>query len=121
MPRANDEVAELLQEYSDLISISGGDAHKARAYEKAARSVGGYHADLDTLDEKGLTSIPNVGKSIAVKIQEYFQTGVIQALEDLRAAIPDGVRALLGIPTLGPKKAMKLHEELAVSSLEDLL
>jgi DNA polymerase (family X) len=121
MPRSNDEIAELLQEYSDLISISGGDPHKARAYEKAARSVGGFHADLDTLDERGLNSIPNVGKSIAVKIQEYFQTGAIQALEDLRAAIPDGVRALLGIPTLGPKKAMKLHEELEISSLDELL
>jgi DNA polymerase (family X) len=121
MPRSNDEVAELLQEYSDLISISGGDPFKARAYEKAARSVGGYHADLDTLDESGLNSIPNVGKSIAVKIQEFFETGVIQALEDLRASIPDGVRALLGIPTLGPKKAMKLHEELEISSLDELL
>jgi DNA polymerase (family X) len=121
MPRSNDEIAELLQEYSDLISISGDDPHKARAYEKAARSVGGFHADLDTLDERGLNSIPNVGKSIAVKIQEYFQTGAIQALEDLRAAIPDGVRALLGIPTLGPKKAMKLHEELEISSLDELL
>lgn len=121
MPRVNDEVAELLQEYSDLISISGGDPHKARAYEKAARSVGGYHADLSGLDDKDLNRIPNVGKSIAVKLREYLDTGTIESVEDLRAEIPDGVRALMSIPSLGPKKALKVYEELEVASVEELL
>jgi DNA polymerase (family X) len=119
--RLNDEVEELLYEYSDLISISGGDPFKARAYEKAARSVGGYHRDLAALDEKALGKIPNVGKAIAEKIQEYRSTGMIAAVEDLRARIPDGVRSLLAIPTLGPKKAMRLHEELRVASVDELL
>jgi DNA polymerase (family 10) len=121
MPRANDEVAELLQEYSDLVSISGGDAFKARAYEKAARSVGGYHGDVRSLDERALGKIPNVGASIAEKIREYLQTGSMAALERLRGQIPDGVRSLMAIPTLGPKKAMKLYEELHVASPEELL
>ncbi|MGH2739138.1 MAG: DNA polymerase/3'-5' exonuclease PolX [Actinomycetota bacterium] len=121
MARPNDEVAELLEEYSDLISITAGDAFKARAYEKAARSVGGYHADISTLDLKGVLEIANVGKSIAEKILEYFETGAIQALEDLRADVPAGVRALLGIPTLGPKKAFRLHDELGVTTPEELL
>jgi DNA polymerase (family X) len=119
--RLNDEVEELLYEYSDLISISGGDPFKSRAYEKAARSVGGYHRDLAALDEKALGKIPNVGKAIAEKIQEYRSTGMIAAVEDLRARIPDGVRSLLAIPSLGPKKAMRLHEELRVASVEELL
>ncbi len=121
MPRVNNDVAEALQEYSDLISISGGDPHKARAYEKAARSVGGYHADLSGLDDSGLNKIPNVGKSIAVKIREYLDSGTIGSLEDLRAEIPDGVRALMSIPSLGPKKALKVYEELEVASVEELL
>jgi DNA polymerase (family 10) len=121
MPRANDEVAALLQEYSDLIAISGGDAFKARAYEKAARSIGGYHGDIATLDPKGLEAIPNVGKSIAVKVVEFRETGSIHSLEDLRGEIPDGVRALMSIPMLGPKKALKLYEELRIASIEELL
>src|SRR5688500_12728454 len=121
MPRTNDDVEALLQEYSDLISISGGDAFKARAYEKAARAVGGYHGDVEKLDLKGLQAIPNVGKSIAEKIQEYLETGAIQALEDLRWDIPDGVRSMIAVPGLGPKKAMVLFEELKISSMEELL
>ncbi len=120
MPRPNDEVAELLQEYSDLISISAGDAFKARAYEKASRSVAGYHGDVSTLDLKGLLKVPSVGRSIAEKILEHFDKGAIEALEELRAAIPDGVRAMLAIPALGPKKAILLYQELGISSTEEL-
>lgn len=121
MPRPNDEVAAALQEYADLLAIAGEDPFRARAYEKAARAVGGYHGDVSTLDLKGLQAIPNVGKSTAEKIQELLRTGTFRALEDLRAEIPAGVRALLGIPTLGPKKALRLHEELRISSVEELL
>jgi DNA polymerase (family X) len=120
MPRTNDEVEALLQEYADLLSISGGDAFRVRTYDKAARSVGGYHADLSTLDEKGILAIPNVGKSIAEKIQEYFQTGMINALEELRAQVPAGVRQMISIPTLGPKKAMLLYKDLHIASIEEL-
>ncbi|MFJ3804239.1 DNA polymerase/3'-5' exonuclease PolX [Streptomyces sp. NPDC090088] len=120
MARSNDEVAALLQEYADLISITGGDAFRARVYEKAARSVGGHHADVATLDLKGLREIPNVGKSIAQKVREYLDSGSVTAVEELRARIPDGVRRLTAIPTLGPKKAMAVYEELGVSSVEEL-
>lgn len=118
--RSNDEVAALLQEYADLISITGGDAFKARVYEKAARAVGGHHADVSTLDLKGLQAIPNVGKSIAQKVLEYFDSGSVSAVEELRAKIPAGVRRLTAIPTLGPKKALTVYEELGISSVEEL-
>ncbi|WP_406442174.1 DNA polymerase/3'-5' exonuclease PolX [Streptomyces sp. NBC_00631] len=120
MARSNDEVAALFQEYADLISITGGDAFKARVYEKAARSVGGHHADVSTLDLKGLQDIPNVGKSIAQKVLEYFDSGSVSAVDELRAKIPAGVRRLTAVPTLGPKKAMAVYEELGVSSVEEL-
>ncbi|MFE9645138.1 DNA polymerase/3'-5' exonuclease PolX [Streptomyces sp. NPDC006365] len=120
MARSNDEVAALFQEYADLISITGGDAYRMRVYEKAARSIGGFHADVSTLDTKGLQEIPNVGKSTAEKIVEYFQSGSVSAVEQLRAKIPAGVRRLTAIPTLGPKKACVLYEELGISSVEEL-
>ncbi|MEV5548423.1 DNA polymerase/3'-5' exonuclease PolX [Streptomyces sp. NPDC052309] len=120
MARSNDEVAALFHEYADLISITGGDAFRTRTYEKAARSIGGYHADVSTLDVKGLQEIPNVGKSIAEKVVEYFRSGKVSAVEELRAKIPAGVRRLTAIPTLGPRKASVLHEELGISSVEEL-
>ncbi|NEE00881.1 DNA polymerase/3'-5' exonuclease PolX [Phytoactinopolyspora halotolerans] len=120
MGRANDEVAELLQEYADLVSITGGDAYKVRAYEKAARAVAGHHEDVSDLDLAGIKRIPNVGTSIAEKIVEHMTTGKVGAVEELRAKIPAGVRQLTAIPTLGPKRAMALYEELEVSSVDEL-
>jgi DNA polymerase (family 10) len=119
--RSNDEVEAVLEEYADLLTITGGDAFKARAYERAARAVGGQRGDVCALDVKALQKIPGIGKSIAEKIAEYCGTGVIHALEEQRAKIPAGVRQMVEIPTLGPKKAMALYRELGVASVEELV
>jgi DNA polymerase (family X) len=121
MARSNDDVAGLLQEYADLISITGGDAYKVRAYEKAARAVAGHHQDVAGLEAKGLRQIPNVGRSIADKIEDYLTRGSVPEIEELRARIPAGVRQLISIPTLGPKKAHLLYQELGISSVEELV
>jgi DNA polymerase (family 10) len=121
MVRANDQVEALLQEYADLIAIRGGEAFKARAYEKAARAVGGHPEDVSKLDAKGLREIPNVGRSVADKIMEYLRTGRMSVVEEARASVPAGVRELITIPGLGPRKALILYEELEVASVDQLL
>ncbi|KOV32169.1 phosphoesterase [Streptomyces sp. XY431] len=120
MARLNDKVRELLQEYADLISIAGGDAFRARAYEKAARAIGGHPVDIDGLDAKGLQQIPGVGRSTAEKIAEYLTGGRIEALETLRAEIPAGVRAMMSVPGVGPKRALALYRDLGIASVDEL-
>jgi DNA polymerase (family X) len=119
--RANDDVERILLEFADLLSILSEDAFKPRSYEKAARSVGGYHADLLELDLQGILQIPNVGKSIGEKIVEILRSGTFADLEAMRGQIPPGVRELMSIPGLGPKKAMVLYRELGVASVPDLV
>ena len=120
MARANAEVAALLVEYAELLGITGGDAFRARAYEKAARAVAGHHEDISQLDEAAITQIPNVGRSIAGKITQILATGSFEQLEQLRAEVPEGVRRLSAIPTLGPKKAMLLYREKGIASIDQL-
>jgi DNA polymerase (family X) len=121
VPRSNDAVEAALLEYAELVSITSSDTYKPRSYEKAARSIGGYQADVATLDAGGVLEIPNVGKSIGEKVMEFLGTGRIEALEELREHVPDGVRAMMGIPGLGPKKANVLYRELGIASVEELL
>lgn len=121
MGRANDAVAEALSEYADLLAIAGGDPYRVRNYEKAARSVAGYHLDVATLDAKALQEIPGVGKSIAAKILQILDHGSFDELDERRAQVPAGVRSLLGVPGLGPKRAVRLHDELGISSVSELL
>lgn len=121
MPRANEEVEELLGEFAELLQIIGADAYRVRAYEKAARSVGGWSRDVRDATEKELLQIPSVGAHMAARIREYLETGTMHELEDLRELAPIGLRALLKIPGLGPRKALLLHQELGVGSIPDLV
>ena len=120
MPRTNEEVEELLAEWGELLQLTGADAFRVRAYEKAARSVGGYSKDLRDLDQVDILKIPSVGKNMAERIGEYLNTGTMHELEDLREQVPGGLREMLRIPGLGPKKAVLVHETLGISTTEEL-
>ena len=121
MTRANDDVEQALLEFSELLAIVGDDPFKARAYEKAARAVGGYHADLAELDDDGIRAIPNVGRSIVVKIRGLLDAGTFPELETLRTRVPSGVRAMTAIPGFGPKKALFVHQELGIDGIDELV
>jgi DNA polymerase (family X) len=120
VPRANDAVEAVLLEYADLLAILSEDRFKPRSYEKAARAVGGYHADIGTLELAEILKIPNVGKSIAEKIQEFLREGTFETLENLRAKIPPGVREIIAVPGVGPKKALILYQDLGIANIDDL-
>jgi DNA polymerase (family 10) len=120
MARTNDDVAALLREYAELLSITGGDQFRARNYEKAAKAVGGYPADLGAVPDAALTKIDGVGASIAGKIIEFRRTGTIAAVDELRAKIPPGVQQIAKVPGIGPKRALQLNRELGVASIADL-
>ncbi len=121
MPRANDDVERILLEFADLLSIVADDPFKPRAYEKAARSVGSHPEDLAGLDAVGIRSIPNVGASIAQKIEEILRTGTFPELDELRGQIPSGVREMTRIAGFGPKKAMAVYQELGIADVDGLV
>ena len=121
MPRANDAVAEMLQEFAELLALAGDDPFRVRAYEKAARAVAGYATDVKDLDQKGLDAIPGVGTHLARTIEEFLRVSSVQALEELRARVPAGLRSLLDVPGLGPKRAHQVYAELGVTSVGELL
>lgn len=121
VPRSNEQVADALAELADLIAITGGDPFRVRAYEKAARGVASYPLDLEGLDRKELDAIPSVGSHIAAKITQVLSTGRLDELDELRARVPAGLRSLLGVPGLGPRRARQLYEELHVTSVAELL
>ena len=117
MARANDEVAEALREYADLFALEGGDAFRVRSYQRAAKAIAGYPEDLRAGHAR---DVPGVGSAIAAKVEEFLGRGSFRQLDELRAKIPEGVRRLTGVPSLGPKTALFLYRELGVDSVESL-
>ena len=66
-------------------------------------------------------AIPAVGRTSPTSCSSCAKTGRIAALDELRAQVPAGLRALLGVPGLGPKRAHQVYVELGISSMPELL
>jgi DNA polymerase (family X) len=116
----NEELARLFHEMAELLVLQGETGFRVRAYERGARALSGHGADLAGLSERELAAIPGVGKAIAAKVREYLDTGRVAKLDDLRAEVPPGLRALVRVPGLGPSKARLVHERLGVNSPDEL-
>ncbi|MEY2541657.1 MAG: polymerase, partial [Verrucomicrobiota bacterium] len=115
------EVSAILQEIATLLELKDENPFKIRAYANAARSIeawGGSLADLE--NEEALAKIPGIGKAIAAKIKELATTGSLQYLEELRTNFPAAILQLFSISGLGAKKIKALHEQLQISSIEEL-
>ncbi|MCA9077856.1 MAG: DNA polymerase/3'-5' exonuclease PolX [Planctomycetaceae bacterium] len=119
----NELVARHFDEIADLLEIQGANAFRVRAYRNASRTIGDLPESIATLAEEGtkaLTEIDGIGKDLAEKIVKLVETGAIPQLDELREQVPAGVRQMLLIPNIGPKKVGKLYEELGVQTLDDL-
>lgn len=121
MPVTNARVAELLTELADLLEIQGEMTFKVRAYRRAAQTIAALTENVETLATEGrLEEIPGIGEGIAKKITEIVQTGDLRRLAEERKKVPRGVADLVRLPNVGPKKALKLYQELKVTSVAEL-
>jgi DNA polymerase (family 10) len=117
---ANADVAAVLYEIGEILTIKD-DRFRSRAYLLAAQRITSLTEDVKKVKERGeLDKIPGVGKSIAATISEVLDTGESKVLEELRESLPPGVRQLMELEGIGPKNAMRLVDELKVSSIDDL-
>ncbi len=117
----NIEVAWIMSEIADLLELKGESIFKIRAYQKAAKVIANLGIELSALvAEKKLETVPGIGKAIAGKIEELFQTGKIKYYENLKAEIPPGLLEIITIPGVGAKMAQQLYQKLGVMSLDEL-
>ncbi len=117
----NGEIAQLLEQITDLLELAGEDQFRVRTYQRAADTVAAYPEELANLHAQGkLTSVPGIGKSLAEKIGEFLVDGRMTYLEELRARFPDGVVEMLNIPGFGPRSAARVYEELGLTSVDQL-
>jgi DNA polymerase (family X) len=117
----NAQIVQILEDIADLLEIKGENIFKARAYQKAARSIELLSEDIAKLvSEDRLREIPGVGEAIAKKLSELINTGRMQYYDNLRAEFPAGISALLEIPGIGPRTALLITRELGVTTIDEL-
>ena len=114
-------IAAALQEIGTLLELKGGEYFKARAYKLGARAVAELTEDLGKLiKENRLTFVKGIGYALAKQIQDLYTTGQSTFLNQLRAEMPPGIIELSNVPGLSVKKVERLHEELGISTVEEL-
>ena len=115
------DVAKALAEIGTLLELAGESDFRTRAYHNGSRILKQFTGDFDAHVRNGtLGKINGIGDALADKITTLVETGSLKYLNDLRAKTPPGLLELLRIPSLGPKKAKALHDELHIDSIDKL-
>lgn len=115
----NKEIAAQFKLLAQLMELHGENSFKTKAYSTAAFRIDKLGFSLaDTPD--AIAGIPGIGPAIAEKVRVLLDTGSLPQLEEYLEKTPEGVRAMLSLKGIGPKKIALLWKELGVESLGEL-
>jgi DNA polymerase (family 10) len=118
---SNAEIAEALDELGTLYELDGAVRYRVLAYREAARVIRQSPVSVAELARAGrVTELPGVGATLETKIVDLLDSGEIPATVKLKAKFPPTLIEVTRIPGLGAKTVRRLHDELGVSTLEDL-
>jgi len=119
----NSQLAKIFRLMAMYLEAQGVE-FKPRAYQKAAQSLETFEKDVREIFEKGgfkaLAEIPSIGKSLALKIEEYLKTGQIAEYEKLKKELPVDMENLVKIEGLGPKTIATFYNKLKIKNIPEL-
>jgi DNA polymerase (family 10) len=115
------QIASILSDIQTYLELNGEEDFKTRAYARAARALETTTVDVEEAARAGrLTSIPGIGKALAVEVMEIIETGSCELLRELRDKTPPGLIDMTRIRGVGGKKVRTLHQSLGIASLDEL-
>ena len=121
MTMKKEEISAILEEIGFLLELKGENPFKVRAYYNAARALEALEGSLGQVVQQGeLRQIKGIGEALNKKISELVTTGSLPYYEELKAAVPAGLREMVRIPQLGPKKIKALYERLGITTVGEL-
>jgi DNA polymerase (family 10) len=113
--------AGVLKEIATLLELHGENPHRVRAFANAARAVERVEGDLEGLVTSGeILQLKGIGRGTAGVLAELAQERTPEVLAELGQRTPQGVRELLQIAGLGPKKTRTLWRDLGIASPGEL-
>jgi DNA polymerase (family 10) len=118
---SNSELARIFSEIGDMLEILGEVVYKAVAYRRVADAIERWPEDVAARYRSGEPPhIPGAGEALSAKLAELAETGRLEYYERLRAQVPVGLLDMLRIQGVGPRTVKLLHDELGISSVEEL-
>jgi len=123
MAATNATIGAVFDEIADWLELDQANPFRIRAYRNAARTVTAWPKPLgeSAQDAEAFTAVPGIGEDLAEKIDEIVRTGSCRQLRSLRQTHPRGLRELLRIPGIGPKRAGRLFHEAGITTARRLV
>ncbi|CAA9555324.1 MAG: conserved hypothetical protein [uncultured Thermomicrobiales bacterium] len=114
-PVTNRDAADLLFNVATILELAEDNPYRVRAYRRAARLLLRSREDarIKLTDGKEL-DLPGLGPRLRRKLGELISTGRMGFYVELCADLPPDIARLMLIPHVGPKTALRLHEELGL-------
>jgi DNA polymerase (family 10) len=121
MKENNQQLATIFRSMADLLSAQRANPYRVRAYRRAADALLAIDEDVATLVERqGLEEIDGIGADLAKKIEEFLETGIIRAYEELKTPLPMEVKSWASLPGLSESLVTYLYFRLGIRTLDDL-
>jgi DNA polymerase (family 10) len=119
----NATIARKLNDYATFLEGEDSNLYRVRAYRRAAATVLEQERSLaEVVNEKGragLEELPGIGPSLAYTIEGLIRTGEFRTLRP-DAGHVDPERLLTSLPGIGPQLARRLHDQLGITTLEEV-
>ena len=117
----NKDIARVLKETASLIQLTGGNAFRARAFDRAARQIERLYDPVGELLAEGtLTDVPGIGAGLAAEIRTLLDEGTLPVRDELLSALPPGLLDALRIKGLGAAKVRTIWRDLGITTLDEL-
>jgi hypothetical protein len=119
----NAAIAKKLADYAAYLEGEDANVYRIRAYRRAADTVRSLDRPIQDIfaseGRAGLEALPGVGMHLSYTIEFLLKTG------EFRTIRPDGghidpERLLTSLPGIGPRVARQLHEQLGITTLEQM-
>ena len=110
----NKQFVELLEQLYTIKS-KDGNFFRAKAYEKAKDAIIKFNKPITSIDD--VKQIPNVGKSIIQKFEEFLKNGSVSIIEKAKN---NPIYILQDVYGIGPRKANELVKVNKVTTIQQL-
>lgn len=112
------EAAAAFRELALLLELAGDNPLHIRIYAQAAKTISQSGDGFEKQAIEGrLRQYAGIGKEAEAAISQYYRTGKLPLLDELRRRIPPSLCELFIIPGLGAKRIRALYEALGVDSV----
>ncbi|WP_184541678.1 DNA polymerase/3'-5' exonuclease PolX [Mucilaginibacter sp. FT3.2] len=116
----NKPIARTLRLLSQLMELHEVNPFKIKSIANAAFKVDKLPFPIAGKTLAELEKVDGIGKSIAGKIIELFETSTIAEMDELLTNTPEGVVEMMHIKGIGPKKVAIIWKELGIENTGEL-